>query len=481
MEYVSTRGGGSTPGTPSRFTDILLGGLMPDGGLAMPVAYPRLSATDLAAMRRMNYRELAFSLLSLFADDIPAADLAAIVDQTYTPEVYRNARDDENPRDITPVRKLEPGLHLLALSNGPTLAFKDIAMQLLGNLFEYALGRANQSLNILGATSGDTGSSAEYAMRGKRGIRVFMLSPHGKMSAFQTAQMFSLQDPNIHNLAVRGVFDDCQDIVKAVSNDHAFKARYRIGTVNSINWARVSAQIVYYFKAYFAVTENDSQPVSFSVPSGNFGNICAGHIARMMGLPIRKLILATNENDVLDEFFRTGVYRPRATAETRQTSSPSMDISKASNFERFVFDLVDRDAGKVRELWAAVDAGGAFDLSGTPLFGRIADFGFASGRSTHADRLETIRDVYRRYGLMIDTHTADGIKVGREHREPGVPLVCLETALPAKFAETIREALDCELPRPAGFENIETLPQRAEVIDADVVQVKDYIARHAPE
>jgi threonine synthase len=481
MEYISTRGGGSASVTPSRFTDILLGGLMPDGGLAMPAVYPRLSATDLAAMRRMSYRELAFSLLSLFADDIPVADLASIVDRTYTPEVYRNARDDENPRDITPVRRLEPDLHLLALSNGPTLAFKDIAMQLLGNLFEYALGRANQSLNILGATSGDTGSSAEYAMRGKRGIRVFMLSPHGKMSAFQTAQMFSLQDPNIHNLAVRGVFDDCQDIVKAVSNDHVFKARYRIGTVNSINWARVSAQIVYYFKAYFAVTESDNQPVSFSVPSGNFGNICAGHIARMMGLPIRKLILATNENDVLDEFFRTGVYRPRATAETRQTSSPSMDISKASNFERFIFDLVDRDAAKVRELWAAVDAGGAFDLSGTPLFGRIAEFGFASGRSTHGDRLDTIRDVHRRYGLMIDTHTADGIKVGREHREPGVPLVCLETALPAKFAETIREALHCEPPRPAGFENIETLPQRAEVIDADVAQVKDYIARHAPE
>ena len=346
MEYISTRGHGTETGSASRFTDILLGGLMPDGGLAMPTAYPRLAASDLAAMRRMNYRELALSLLSLFADDIPLADLKSIIDRTYTADIYRNARADENPQDITPVRTLEPGLHLLALSNGPTLAFKDIAMQLLGNLFEYVLTRENRSLNILGATSGDTGSSAEYAMRGKRGIRVFMLSPLGKMSAFQTAQMFSLQDPNIHNLAVRGVFDDCQDIVKAVSNDHAFKARYRIGTVNSINWARVSAQIVYYFKAYFAVTQRDDEQVSFSVPSGNFGNICAGHIARMMGLPIRKLILATNENDVLDEFFRSGVYRPRATAETRQTSSPSMDISKASNFERFVFDLVGRDVGQ---------------------------------------------------------------------------------------------------------------------------------------
>ncbi|MBK8336461.1 MAG: threonine synthase [Sterolibacteriaceae bacterium] len=480
MEYISTRGHGTQSGTSSRFTDILLGGLMPDGGLAMPVAYPRLAASDLAAMRRMNYRELALSLLSLFADDIALADLKSIIDRTYTADIYRNARAGENTHDITPVATLEPGLHLLALSNGPTLAFKDIAMQLLGNLFEYVLAREKRSLNILGATSGDTGSSAEYAMRGKRGIRVFMLSPLGKMSAFQTAQMFSLQDPNIHNLAVRGVFDDCQDIVKAVSNDHAFKARYRIGTVNSINWARVSAQIVYYFKAYFAVTRRDDEQVSFSVPSGNFGNICAGHIARMMGLPIRKLILATNENDVLDEFFRSGVYRPRATAETRQTSSPSMDISKASNFERFAFDLVGRDAARVRELWAAVDRGGAFDLSATPAFARLADFGFVSGRSTHADRLATIRQVFAQHGRMIDTHTADGIKVGLDHREPGIPLVCLETALPAKFAETIREALGREPQRPAGFENIEALPQRSQVIDADAQAVKDFIARHAP-
>ena len=478
MEYISTRGHGKNAGSASRFTDILLGGLMPDGGLAMPIAYPRLAASDLAAMRRMNYRELALSLLSLFADDIPLAELKSIIDRTYRADIYCNGRADENPQDITPLRTLEPGLHLLSLSNGPTLAFKDIAMQLLGNLFEYVLTREGQSLNILGATSGDTGSSAEYAMRGKRGIRVFMLSPLGKMSAFQTAQMFSLQDPNIHNLAVRGVFDDCQDIVKAVSNDHAFKAKYRIGTVNSINWARVSAQIVYYFKAYFAVTERDDEQVSFSVPSGNFGNICAGHIARMMGLPIRSLILATNENDVLDEFFRSGVYRPRATAETRQTSSPSMDISKASNFERFVFDLVGRDAAVVRELWASVDRGGAIDLSGTPWFSKIADYGFVSGRSTHADRLATIREVFERHELMIDTHTADGIKVGLAHREAGVPLVCLETALPAKFAETIREALGREPQRPPGFEHIEELPQRSEVIDPDVQAVKGFIARH---
>ena len=305
--------------------------------------------------------------------------------------------------DITPLRTLEPGVHILELSNGPTLAFKDMAMQLLGNLFEYALEKQHDELNILGATSGDTGSAAEYAMRGKRGIRVFMLSPHGKMSAFQRAQMYSLQDPNIFNLAINGMFDDAQDMVKAVSNDHAFKAKYKIGTVNSINWARVSAQIVYYFKGYFAATKSNDEQVAFSVPSGNFGNICAGHIARMMGLPIGQLILATNENDVLDEFFRTGVYRPRGTDHTYETSSPSMDISKASNFERFVFDLVGRDGAKVREFWSKVDAGGAFDIKGYAYWDALSKFHFASGKSTHQDRLKTIRELWEEYGVMIDT------------------------------------------------------------------------------
>ena len=474
MHYISTRGG--TP--PKTFCEILLGGLASDGGLTLPETYPRLSPEELAQWRGHGYRELAVALLSRFADDIPAGDLKAIIDRTYTAQVYCNVRPGEDASEITPLRTLEPGLHLLGLSNDPTLAFKDMAMQLLGNLFEYVLERAGQDLNILGATSGDTGSSAEYAMRGKQHIRVFMLSPYGKMSRFQTAQMFSLQDRNIFNLAVRGVFDDCQDIVKAVSNDLAFKQRLRIGTVNSINWARVAAQVVYYFKGYFAATRSNEDEVSFAVPSGNFGNICAGHLARMMGLPIRKLILATNENDVLDEFFRNGVYRPRATAETQQTSSPSMDISKASNFERFVFDLVDRDAAKVREMWQAVDRGGAFDLRGTPYFERLPAFGFVSGRSTHADRLATIRAVFERYGVTIDPHTADGVKVGLEHRETGIPLVCLETALPAKFEDTIREALGRAAERPAGYDNIEELAQRCEVIDVDAARVKRFIEEH---
>jgi threonine synthase len=475
MHYISTRG--QSPA--QTFSQILLGGLAPDGGLYLPESYPQFSDAELSAMRGMNYRDLAFAVLSRFATDIPASDLRDIINRTYRAEVYCNTRPDENAEDITPLRTLEPNLHILGLSNGPTLAFKDMAMQLLGNLFEYVLAKAGQGINILAATSGDTGSSAEYAMRGKKGVKVFMLSPYQKMSAFQTAQMFSLQDENIFNIAVRGVFDDCQDMVKAVSNDHAYKAAHQIGAVNSINWARVAAQVVYYFKGYFAATQSNIEPVSFCVPSGNFGNVCAGHIARMMGLPIKHLVVATNENDVLDEFFRTGAYRPRGSANTYHTSSPSMDISKASNFERFIYDLTGRNAEQVRVLWDKVDKGGSFDLSQTKYFNEVSErFGFQSGVSTHEDRLNTIRKVWSTYGVIIDTHTADAIKVAFEARESDVPMIVLETALPAKFAESIREALDQEPPRPKSMENLEALPQRFEVMDADVLAIKAYITQH---
>ncbi|MFT3777378.1 MAG: threonine synthase [Ottowia sp.] len=476
MRYLSTRG----DATPRKFCDILLEGLAPDGGLYLPEHYPRIDAARLAALRRVHasqgYAALAFEILGLYIDDIPAADLKAICEKTYTAEVF-------GTREIVPLKKLEEGLVLEALSNGPTLAFKDMAMQLLGNLFEYELARRNEGkgeqLNILGATSGDTGSAAEYAMRGKRGIRVFMLSPHGRMSPFQQAQMFSLQDANIHNIAVEGVFDDCQDIVKAVSNDLAFKRQYKIGTVNSINWARLLAQVVYYFAGYFEATKSDNEKVSFTVPSGNFGNVCAGHVARQMGLPIAQLVVATNENDVLDEFFRTGVYRVRGSADTHETSSPSMDISKASNFERFVFDLLGRDGIATRALFHdALGRDGRFDLSGDTRFANAAArYGFASGKSTHADRLATIRDVHQRHGVTIDTHTADGVKVAREHLQPGVPMIVLETALPIKFAATITEALGREPERPARFIGIEDLPKRVQVLPADAARVKTLIAQ----
>lgn len=471
MKYISTRG--QSPA--QSFSEILLGGLAPDGGLYLPESYPQFDVADLERMRGMNYRDLAFEVLSRFATDIPAEDLRGIINRTYTADVYCNVRKGEDAEDITPLHTLEPNLHLLGLSNGPTIAFKDMAMQLLGNLFEYVLEKAGRQINILGATSGDTGSSAEYAMRGKKGVNVFMLSPYGKMSRFQTAQMFSLQDANIFNIAVKGVFDDCQDIVKAVSNDHDYKHANHIGAVNSINWARVAAQIVYYFKGYFAATSSNDQQVSFTVPSGNFGNVCAGHIARSMGLPIKHLVVATNENDVLDEFFRTGVYRPRGSANTYHTSSPSMDISKASNFERFIFDVTGRDADKVRELWGEVDQGGAFDLNQESLFAKVTDFGFQSGASSHANRMQTIRDTWNAYQVMIDTHTADGLKVAKECREDDVPMLVLETALPAKFEDAIQEALGCAPELPLGMEDLTALPQRFQVMEADADVIKQFI------
>ncbi len=478
MNYISTRGGAfnAADGGPARFMDILLEGLAPDGGLAMPASYPQITRETLDIWRYLSYPELAFEVIRLFATDIPDADLRAIVMKTYTPEAFGSV-------EITPMKslaKVEPGLQLLGLSNGPTLAFKDLAMALLGNLFEYALAKDDAHLNIVGATSGDTGSAAEYAMRGKRGIRVFMLSPEGRMSAFQTAQMFSLADPNIHNLAIAGVFDDCQDIVKAISGDATFKREHAIGTVNSINWARVVAQVVYYFRGYIVATASNDERVSFTVPSGNFGNICAGHIARMMGLPIDRLVCATNQNDVLDEFFRSGVYRVRSAAETHATSSPSMDISKASNFERFVFDLVDRDAARLKDLWRQLEREGRFDLSNSPLFAEVSErYGFASGLCDHAACVATIREVAAATGRVIDPHTAVAVKVAREHVNAGVTMIVLETAQAAKFNETIREALGVDAEVPRGYQDLLRRPQRSTPLPADVDAVKRYVVEHA--
>ncbi|MDF2860239.1 MAG: thrC [Achromobacter mucicolens] len=467
MKYISTRGGMA----PLEFSDILLEGLAPDGGLAVPQTLPQVSAETLESWRGLSYADLAFEVLSLFATDIPSDDLRRLTHAAYTPQIF-------NSEDIVPLRPLDGGLSLLGLSEGPTLAFKDMAMQFLGQVFEYVLSKRGTTLNIVGATSGDTGSAAEYALRGKKGVAVFMLSPHGRMSAFQRAQMYSLQDENIHNIAVRGVFDEAQDIVKALAGDLAFKTKYRLGAVNSINWARIAAQVVYYFHGWLRATERAGQQVSFAVPSGNFGNILSGHIARSMGLPIRRLVLATNENNVLEEFFRTGVYRPRAAAQTYATSSPSMDISRASNFERFVFDLTGRDTDRVKELWTTMARDGAFDLS--DMKDQFESrYGFVSGASSHTDRLATIRAVYDATGVLVDPHTADGVKVAREFVEPGVPMLVLETALPAKFSETIEEALGRPATPPGNLADLESLPQRVEVMDCSEAAVRRFIETHA--
>ena len=428
MQYISTRGGMK----PASFSDVVLMGLAPDGGLTLPESYPRFSRSELESFRRLDYSNLVFHILPKFIDgDIPPPDLEGIIGKTYTKENF-------GTEEIIPLEKIDHNLYLLDLSRGPTLAFKDVALQLLGNLFEYALKKKSTHINLLGATSGDTGPSAEEAIDGRDHMTIQILSPLGRMSHFQAAQMYRKKGENITNTAVEGTFDDCQDMVKALDKDPEFKAKYKLGTVNSINWARVAAQVVYYFKGYFAATDNNEQVVDFAVPTGNFGDILAGYIAKQMGLPIRHLYLATNENNVLEEFFRTGVYSPRS--KTIHTSSPSMDITKASNFERFLFDMVGKDTQKLNKYMALVESGQPAKIS-ERYWERVQNSGIIAGTSTHRGRLYIIRAFYEKYNRLVDPHTADGIKVGYENRDPDIPVIFLETAKPAKFEATIREAI----------------------------------------
>ena len=465
MQYISTRGGMQ----PLPYCETLLEGLATDGGLAVPETMPTVDGETLERWRALTYPQLATEVLALFATDIPRADLARMTAAAY----------DQFPEEVVPLRSIDDDLTLVGLSEGPTLAFKDMAMQFLGQVVEYALERKGSVLNILGATSGDTGSAAEHALRGKDRISVFMLSPKGRMSAFQRAQMFSLADENIHNIVVDGVFDDCQNLVKSLAGDLDFKRAQHLGAVNSINLARITAQVVYYFWAWLRATDAGGwTEVSFTVPSGNFGNILSGFFAKQMGLPIRRLVLAANENNVLDEFFRTGVYRPRSAAQTLATSSPSMDISKASNLERFIFELVGRDAARVVKAWQDLDTQGFFDFT-ADLARFVDEFGIVSGTSTHADRLATIKAVYEATGDIIDPHTADGVKVARENLESGVPMLVLETAKPQKFAETIRDAIGVELEYSSELRAMLDAPQHRTEMADDEQELRAFIEAKA--
>jgi threonine synthase len=454
---------------PLPYCETLLEGLATDGGLAVPEVMPTVDGETLERWRALTYPQLATEVLGLFATDIPRADLARMTEAAYA----------SFPESVVPLREIDGGLTLVGLSEGPTLAFKDMAMQFLGQVVEYALERKGSVLNILGATSGDTGSAAEHALRGKERISVFMLSPQGRMSAFQRAQMFSLDDENVHNIAIDGVFDDCQNLVKELAGDLDFKRAQHLGAVNSINLARITAQVVYYFWAWLRATDAGGwTELSFTVPSGNFGNILSGFYAKQMGLPIHRLVLAANENNVLDEFFRTGVYRPRSAAQTLATSSPSMDISKASNLERFIFELVDRDPARVLAAWRELDEQGHFDFSAElPRF--VEEFGIVSGTSTHDDRLATIRSVYETADDVIDPHTADGVKVAREYVEPGVPMLVLETAKPEKFAETIREAIGVELDYSSDLRAMLEAPQHVTEMADDAAALRAFIEANA--
>ena len=471
MDYISTR---DASAAPNKFTDILLSGLAPDGGLYVPVAYPRITDERLTQWRGVlaegGYAALAAEVVKLFVSDIPPAKVEQLTANAYRTPVFAD-------EEIVPVSKLEDDLYVAHLSEGPTAAFKDMAMQLLGELFDFELARREETLNILGATSGDTGSSAEYAMRGRDNINVFMLTPAGRMTPFQQAQMFGLDEPNIFNIALDGVFDDCQDVVKEVNADAAFKSKHHIGAVNSINWARLLAQTVYYISTYIKVTESNDEQISFSVPTGNFGDICAGHIVKQMGLPVDKLIVATNENDVLHEFFTTGQYRPRSAAETHATSSPSMDISRASNFERFIFDVIERDANQTAELFGVKAKDGGFELDDHFMDEIRSRYGFLSGTSTHADRVSTIRDTHSAHNVLIDPHTADGVFVARSVADKvDTPIVVLETALPVKFSETIVEATGQEPDVPERFAHIMDAGRHVVDMPNDAEAVKTYIA-----
>ncbi|WP_166984628.1 threonine synthase [Canibacter zhoujuaniae] len=472
MDFVSTRGGMQ----PASFGEILIEGLAPDGGLTVPVDLPRIALWDIEAWRGLSYSELAAQVIMKFWTDIDPGDLEEI---TYN--AYRNSF---NSPEVVPVTELTSGFGLVGLSEGPTLAFKDMAMQFLGEAIPYVLKQTNSRLNIVGATSGDTGSAAEYAFRSKPNVSVIMLSPKGRMSDFQRAQMYSLDDDNIHNIVIDGVFDDCQNLMKQLNADLDFKKQVALGAVNSVNLGRVVAQSVYYFWAWLRITDKMTEQkraqtkVSFAVPSGNFGNVLSGLVAKQMGVPINKLVVATNENNVLHEFFSTGVYRPRSAADTHITSSPSMDISKASNVERLIYDVLGRDPEKLLAAFKELDETGVIDLSHE--VSRFKDeFGIYSATSTHADRLRTIKEVFENTGVIIDPHTADGVNAALAHRDDDEIMYVLETAKPQKFAETVIEAVGKPAELTAAMEEMLTKPQKTVDMGVDIDALRDFVLENA--
>lgn len=469
MKLVSTR---DIEKKGSSYTDVLLAGLAPDGGLYVPSEYPQFSVEELKSLQDAPYIQVALATKhKLIGEAIPKTDLEGLI-----AAAYKKGSDgfDVEGDQITPLRPMREGLYLENLSLGPTAAFKDMALQQLAEEMEYELNRRDTTLRILGATSGDTGSAAEAGIKGLSRLTLFMLSPETGMSDFQKAQMGSLSGDNIFNISVRGRFDDCQDMVKEVKGEPEFSD---LGAVNSINWGRISSQVPYYVSGYLQAAKNIGDPVDFVVPSGNFGNVLSGYVARKMGVPIRKLIIATNENNVLHKLFTTGVYE---LTPATVTSSPSMDISKASNYERLVFSLLGNDGEKTAAYMQEFATSGSVDLKEYGLGADVfAKNDFFSGESSHAKRLQAIKETYDEAGTVIDPHTSDGVAVAKEYFDPSekVPMICLETALPVKFESTIKEALGFVPDRPTRFEGLEaSIPDDAfTVIDPDVESLKEFI------
>lgn len=461
MKYISTRGGI----TPIPFREAVMMGLATDGGLLLPEEVPSPDQSTVSSWAELSYQDLAYEVMSLFIDDIPGEDLRDLIERSY--------RTFRNP-EITPV--VEKGdLHILELFHGPTLAFKDVALQFLGNVFEYQLKKSGASMNILGATSGDTGSAAIYGVRGKERIKIFIIHPYQRVSRIQELQMTTVIDDNVYNIAVRGTFDDGQAIVKELFNDRDFKDRFSLGAVNSINWARILAQIVYYVYAALKLKRAGAEAVDFAVPTGNFGDIFAGYLARSL-IPdcIRNLVLATNENNLLTRFVLDGDY---SLSEVTHTSSPSMDIQVASNFERFLFYLYGEDPAKTRKSMEQFSRSGRLEFS-KPEQERVRKE-FLSRSVSEEETLTTIKRFYQDTGYILDPHTAVGVKGGLAMKEPEVPMVCLATAHPAKFGDAVEKAIGGSLEMPEPLQGLENMDSRCQVLDADVNQVKEFLAAHA--
>jgi len=459
MRYISTRGGIQ----PIPFKDAVMMGLATDGGLLLPESYPKISCEMLEAWRGLTYQQLAFQVISPFVGDIPADALKGLIDRSYATFTHP---------EVTPVVHRD-GVYILELFHGVTLAFKDVALQFLGNLFELILAERDEHLNIVGATSGDTGSAAIHGVRGKKGITIFILHPHGKTSPVQAMQMTTVTDANVHNIAIHGTFDDCQDMVKALFNDLEFKEKYSLGAVNSINWARVLAQVVYYFWAWLRVTDSGPKPVSFSVPTGNFGDIFAGYVAKRMGLPLEKLLLATNENNILTRFINQGDYSLSGVV---ATVSPSMDIQVASNFERYLYHLYQEKPDKVRAAFAELREKGRINFSDAEMERVRADF--CSASVNQSQTLETIDSFYRETGYLLDPHTAVGVCAARELLPVDTARVCLATAHPAKFGEAVEKATGTQAPLPDAIAALTGMPIRCAEMDADLKQVREFIVAH---
>lgn len=461
MKFISTRG--QSP--PHSLQETIMAGLAPDGGLFLPATYPDAS-TSLASWLTLPFTELFQQVLAGFVEgDIPPEDLRELITRSFA------GFDHEEITPVVPVA----GCHMLELFHGPTFAFKDVALQFLGNVFEYYLARGGQRLTIAGATSGDTGSAAIHALRGKKGVEVFILFPKGRVSPIQERQMTTVPDANIHCIAVEGSFDDAQQILKGLFNDREFNDTYGLGAVNSINWMRVMAQVVYYFYAYFRVVQNGAcalgEPVRFAVPTGNFGNIFAGYVAQRMGLPVDKLILATNANDILHRFVSQGVYRK---GQVLETLSPSMDIQVASNFERYLFELCGRDAGQLQAWMEALARDGEFAVDAAQL--AQVQAGFVSARVDDAATLETIREVHSREGYLLDPHSAVGLRGALDYMEGGgPPVICMGAAHPAKFGDAIEQATGKTPPMPAAMAQLAEMPTRLQVLPARLEAVQDYM------